>query len=65
MVNSYYVTADMVADFRQRYQLPMPLVFDEDRSIFNNYQVFATPYRVQLNEDGQITYRGESLPGKE
>lgn len=65
VVNSYYVTAEMVADFRQRYQLQMPLVFDEDRSIFNNYQVFATPYRVQLDAGGQITYRGESLPGKE
>ena len=61
VVKSFYIDRQYVADFAERMKLKLPIVFDQDNSLFQDYKVYGNPYQVWLGRDGSIQYRGDSL----
>lgn len=61
VVNSFYVDADFARQFAERFDLRLPLIFDQGNQIFSQYGVHATPYQVDVSRNGVVEYRGEHL----
>lgn len=61
VVKGFYIDQNHVDSFAKRMELKLPLVFDQDNSLFQSYQVYATPYQVWIGNKGEILYRGNRL----
>ncbi|NRB41989.1 MAG: redoxin domain-containing protein [Pseudomonadales bacterium] len=61
IVSSFYVNEDVVQQFRDKYQLKLPLVFDTDNQIYQSYGVHASPYQIDITRDGRIRSRGSEI----
>ena len=61
VVSSFYVNEVVVQQFRDKFKLTLPLVFDVDNEIFQSYGVHASPYQIDINHDGSIRSRGSEI----
>jgi peroxiredoxin len=61
VVSSYYVSDEIAQQFRDKFQLKMPLIFDTDNQIYQSYGVHASPYQIDINRDGTIRSRGANI----
>ena len=61
VVNSYYVNKEYVQQFSDRFKLKLPLLFDQDNTIYRAYDVYASPYLIKINQLGLIESRGDVL----
>jgi len=61
IVSSFYVNEEVVQQFRDKFELTLPLVFDIDNKIFQSYGVHASPYQIDINHDGSIRSRGDEI----
>lgn len=61
VVSSFYVDPSFVSQFAERFELHLPLVFDQDNRIFSQYGVHATPYQIDISTTGLIEYRGDNI----
>lgn len=61
IVSSYYVNEEVAQQFRDKFQLKMPLIFDTDNQIYQSYGVHASPYQVDINRAGMIYSRGANI----
>lgn len=61
VVNSYYVDEAYALAFSKTFTLKLPLIFDQDNSIYRAYDVYASPYQVKINKQGIIESRGDLL----
>lgn len=61
IVSSFYVDQDFVSGFSERFQLQLPLIFDQDNQIFEQYGVHATPYQIDISRNGTIQSRGDLM----
>ena len=61
VVNSYYVSENTARQFAKKFALKLPLVFDHDNRIFKAYDVYATPYQIDISRDGLIESRSDRL----
>lgn len=61
IVSSFYVDQDFVSGFAERFKLQLPLIFDQDNQIFEQYGVYATPYQIDISRNGTIQSRGDLM----
>lgn len=61
VVSSFYVSEESVKQFRQQFALKLPFVFDRGNKLFKRYDVYATPYQIDINREGVIESRTENL----
>jgi peroxiredoxin len=61
VINSYYVNEDYVKDFVEKYELKLPILFDQDNQIYRAYDVYASPYQIKVNRQGVIESRSDLL----
>jgi len=61
VVSSFYVNKEVVQQFRDKFELTLPLVFDIDNKIFQSYGVHASPYQIDISHDGSIRSRGNEI----
>jgi peroxiredoxin len=61
VVSSFYVNEDVVKQFRDKFKLKLPLIFDTDNQIFQSYGVHASPYQIDIDREGHIRSRGSEL----
>jgi len=61
VVSSYYVSEEIVQQFRDKFKLTLPLVFDTDNQIYQSYGVHASPYQIDISRDGNIRSRGAEI----
>ena len=61
VVSSFYVNEEIVQQFRDKFQLKLPLVFDTDNQIYQSYGVHASPYQIDISRDGNIRSRGSEI----
>ena len=61
VVNSYYVNAEAVEPFRQRFNLTLPLIFDHEHKVFDAFEVHATPYQIDIGIGGVLKSRGDQI----
>ncbi|MDO6525946.1 redoxin domain-containing protein [Motilimonas sp. 1_MG-2023] len=60
-ISSFYVDQGITEAFRDKYHIKIPLVFDLDNKEFQQYQVFATPYLIRLDNEHKIVERGDAF----
>ncbi len=61
VINPFYVNEASVKEFADKFALVMPLIFDHNNDIFKRYDVYATPYQVEVDKQGIIHSRGAEL----
>jgi len=61
IISSFYVNEDSARQFSKRFALKVPLIFDQGNAIFKAYDIYATPYQVDVNSDGIITTRTDQM----
>jgi peroxiredoxin len=61
IVSSYYVNEEIAQQFRDKFQLKMPLIFDTDNQIYQSYGVHSSPYQIDINREGTIRSRGANI----
>ena len=61
VVNSYYVNEDFAKDFVKKFALKLPILFDNDNTIYRGYDVYASPYQIKVNRQGFIESRSALL----
>ena len=61
VVNSYYVNAEAVEPFRQRFKLTLPLMFDHEHKVFDAFDVHANPYQIDIGIGGVLKSRGDQI----
>ncbi|BAJ00707.1 hypothetical protein SVI_0736 [Shewanella violacea DSS12] len=61
VVSSFYVDEKIVQQFRDKFQLKLPLIFDTDNQIYQSYGVHASPYQIDISRDGNIRSRGSEV----
>lgn len=61
IVSSFYVDSTVARQFAERFDLRLPLIFDQGNQIFSQYGVHATPYQIDVSRSGEIEYRGADL----
>ena len=61
IVSSYYVNEEIAQQFRDKFQLKMPLIFDTDNQIYQSYGVHSSPYQIDINREGAIRSRGANI----
>jgi peroxiredoxin len=61
VVNSYYVNEEYAQGFADTFNLKIPLLFDQDNTIYRAYDVYASPYLIQINQLGFIESRGDVI----
>ena len=61
VVNSYYVNEDYAKDFVKKFDLKLPVLFDQENTIYRAYDVYASPYQIKVNSQGVIESRGDLL----
>jgi len=61
VVNSYYVNEEFAQQFAERFSLKLPLLFDQDNTIYRAYDVYASPYLIKINQQGVIESRNDIL----
>lgn len=61
IVSSYYVTEEIAQQFREKFQLKLPLIFDADNKIYQSYGVHASPYQIDISREGTVLSRGGNL----
>lgn len=61
VVNSYYVNEEFAQQFADKFSLELPLIFDQDNTIYRAYDVYASPYQIKVNQQGVIESRSEIL----
>jgi len=61
VVNSYYVNEDYVKDFVKKFDLKLPIIFDQNNQIYRAYDVYASPYQIKVNRQGFIESRSDSI----
>ena len=60
-MSSYYVNEEIAQQFRDKFQLKMPLIFDSDNQIYQSYGVHASPYQIDIDREGIIHFRGSEI----
>jgi peroxiredoxin len=55
------VSEEIVQQFRAKFKLTLPLVFDADNQIYQSYGVHASPYQIDISRDGNIRSRGAEM----
>jgi peroxiredoxin len=61
VVNSYYVNEEFAQQFAERFALTLPLLFDQENTIYRAYDVYASPYLIKINHQGIIESRSDIL----
>ncbi|WP_105167283.1 peroxiredoxin family protein [Pseudoalteromonas sp. T1lg23B] len=61
IANSFYVDANYVKQFADKFALDLPIIFDQDNEIFKAYNVYSTPYKIEVNKLGIIDKRGSKF----
>jgi len=61
VVNSYYVNEEYAQNFVKKFALTLPVVFDQDNTIYRAFDVYASPYQIKINHLGIIESRGDSM----
>ena len=61
VVNSYYVDQSVARQFAKSFELKLPLIFDADNRIFQQYGVHATPYQIDITAQGRVDRRGPDI----
>jgi len=61
IVSSFYVNEDLVKKFAKTFAINIPLIFDQGNAIFNAYDIYASPYQIDVNSDGTIATRTDQL----
>ncbi len=61
IINSFYIDTNAIRGFIQENQLALPVLFDSERRLYERFHVYATPYLITLNRDGEVLYRGEDF----
>lgn len=61
VASHFYVNEDWVKTFSEQFEMKMPVIFDDGNVIFERFHVYSTPYKVAINEQGVITYRGDTI----
>lgn len=55
-------TVEKVKEYREKHNLKHQFIFDEGGVISKSYQVIGTPTQIIVAADGNIMYRGVSVP---
>lgn len=61
IINSFYIDTNAIRGFIQENQLALPVLFDGERRLYERFHVYATPYLITLNRNGEVLYRGEDF----
>ncbi|MBB1488023.1 peroxiredoxin family protein [Oceanospirillum sediminis] len=62
VISSFYVDKSIATQFAKRFKLnSVPLIFDQDNQIFEQYGVHATPYQINIGANGVIQSRGDQI----
>jgi len=61
VINSYYVNEDYVKGFIDKSALTMPILFDQNNTIYRAYDVYASPYVIKVNRQGKIVSRSDQI----
>lgn len=59
VMSSFYVDQNIASQFAERFGLTLPMVFDQDNQIFEQYGVHGTPYQIDISSQGVIESRGD------
>ncbi|ASP38705.1 hypothetical protein CHH28_08430 [Bacterioplanes sanyensis] len=57
VMNGFYVSQDIAEAFLQRFDLSLPVVFDQNNQLFGRFGVLSTPYVVEVDADGKLAQR--------
>lgn len=58
--NTLYADAHSIRRFVKKHRLPMPVIIDADMTLHDRYGVYATPYRVVI-ENSSVVSKGDML----
>ena len=61
VVNSYYANEDYVKDFVKKFDLKLPVLFDQHNNIYRSYDIYASPYQIKVNRQGLIESRSAEI----
>ena len=61
VISSFYVDQNIAKTFAEKFALNLPLIFDIDNVIFKAYDIYATPYQVNVNTSGLIATRSDII----
>lgn len=61
VVSSFYVSEETVQQFRDKFKLKLPLIFDVDNQIHQGYGVNASPYQIDISREGYIHSRSDEI----
>lgn len=57
VIKGYYVDKAHVQGYLKDFAITAPSIWDTDNKIFTDYQVFANPYIVVINPQGDVVFR--------
>lgn len=59
IASSFYVDKAYVEAFKEKFGIRIPIIFDADNKIFNQYAVYESPYFIELDAQGKVVKRGD------
>ncbi|MDO3384650.1 hypothetical protein QWI17_02235 [Gilvimarinus sp. SDUM040013] len=62
--NTLYVDKASIKTFVSKHNIKIPIIIDGDMALHDHFEVYATPYLIELNES-QVLWRGNPLIRKE
>jgi peroxiredoxin len=51
-----------VKAFARKMALPYPVLFDQEQTVLQQYQIYFVPYTLLMDRDGKVVYEGSHLP---
>ncbi|UTV27415.1 peroxiredoxin family protein [Photobacterium atrarenae] len=61
VISGFYIDESIARAFAEKHTLDVPVVFDVDNQLFQQYGVHATPYQIDIGADGSLVSRGEQI----
>lgn len=61
IIKGYYVDKAHVQGYLKKFKINATNIWDVDNKIFTDYEVFANPYIVVLDKNGEIVFRKDAF----
>lgn len=61
VISGFYIDESIARAFAEKHTLDVPVVFDVENQLFQQYGVHATPYQIDIGADGTLLSRGAQI----
>ncbi|UXI00980.1 peroxiredoxin family protein [Photobacterium sp. TY1-4] len=61
VISGFYIDESIARAFAEKHTLDVPVVFDVDNQLFQQYGVHASPYQIDIGADGTLVSRSEQI----